>query len=265
MVSEKSIIRVSRKSRMEIIGRGFSLVEILVVVGVLAILLLLMIGGFSKANAVSLSTRCLANLRASGAAISLFASENQGVIVLNVYGSGMKPSTRRWGDYVLGTASNSWDGKNNYRIDYTNGNRDAALCPAEAPQKFTSTGFTYGALFQPDENDPYTFRDLSLIDSTVLIGSATIHAVRLSTMDDPANYWLLGDSYTNSSLYQSQIYLIRIKNANDSAKVHLRHNGKANLLFADGSVRSLGPNELKNLKYNPIRHGFNEKHENITF
>jgi len=54
---------------------GFSLVEILVVIGIIGILVTLAMSGLTTAKAKSKSTRCVANLRQLAAACHLYASD----------------------------------------------------------------------------------------------------------------------------------------------------------------------------------------------
>lgn len=207
--------------------------------------------------------QCQANLRMCGGALMTFAADNEGLVILNIYGAGTSPSTRRWSDYVVGSMTGSWDGRQFPKIDYTNGNREGTRCPAVDTEKNYSTGYTYGAMLIPNDDDPYTTAPGNLVDGEKATGSVLIHAVRLSTMGDPANYWLLADSWTSNA--ERQIYLIRNKSVGETSKIHLRHNGRANMLFADGSIRSMGPRDLLNLRYNAIPYGYDENNQSVTF
>lgn len=243
--------------------KAFSLIEILVGITILSVLLLLLFFGGRRAINAAHNTRCQANLRMCAGAFMSFAADNNGVVILNVYASGTHPSTRRWADYLVGTMTGSWDGRQFPRIDYTGGNREGARCPAEDIGKNFSTGHSYGAMLVPNEDDPYTIAPGDLFDWDKASGSPRIHAVRLTTMGDAMNYWLIADSWASS--YERQIYIIRNQNVGESSKIHLRHNGKANMLFADGSVRSMGPKALLDLRYNALPYGYNENKESISF
>src|SRR4051794_15972074 len=57
---------------------GFSLVEVLVVVGIIGILLAILVPVFAKVRNSSRSVQCLSNLRQIGAAFQSYAMTNQG-------------------------------------------------------------------------------------------------------------------------------------------------------------------------------------------
>jgi prepilin-type N-terminal cleavage/methylation domain-containing protein len=58
-------------------GTGFTLVELLVVIGILAVLVALLLPALSKARASSQSVGCLSNLRQIMMAFHLYAGENR--------------------------------------------------------------------------------------------------------------------------------------------------------------------------------------------
>jgi prepilin-type N-terminal cleavage/methylation domain-containing protein/prepilin-type processing-associated H-X9-DG protein len=60
--------------------RGFTLVEILVVIGLIAVLIAILLPALSAARAHALSLKCAANLRALGQAMQLYANDNHGYV-----------------------------------------------------------------------------------------------------------------------------------------------------------------------------------------
>ena len=60
---------------------AFTLVELLVVIGIIAVLVALLLPALSKARADANRTKCLANLRSMQVAQALYASENRGYLV----------------------------------------------------------------------------------------------------------------------------------------------------------------------------------------
>ena len=65
---------MSRKSR------GFTLVELLVVIGIIALLISILLPVLGKVRSAANSTKCLANLRTVGQAMVIYTNENKGAI-----------------------------------------------------------------------------------------------------------------------------------------------------------------------------------------
>src|SRR5438034_1315822 len=59
------------------LGRGFSLVELLVVIGIIAVLVALLLPVAAKAREQSRRTKCLANLRTIGQQMFMYANVNR--------------------------------------------------------------------------------------------------------------------------------------------------------------------------------------------
>jgi prepilin-type N-terminal cleavage/methylation domain-containing protein/prepilin-type processing-associated H-X9-DG protein len=71
---------------------AFTLVELLVVIGIIALLISILLVTLSRAQEKSRQTACLSNLRQLGAALILYANENRGYLP-----NGNPPKT--WDDY----------------------------------------------------------------------------------------------------------------------------------------------------------------------
>ena len=78
---------------------GFTLVELLVVIGIIALLISILLPSLNRARETANRVKCASNLRQIGTAIQLYANENRGAFPRTAYSAGLTTAT--WGTPYL--------------------------------------------------------------------------------------------------------------------------------------------------------------------
>lgn len=221
---------------------GFTLIELLVVVAIIAVLVALLLPALAQAREKAKQTVCISRQQQIGVAMQLYAADYHSAVLLQKhiprYGILV-----RWVQALDGGRSGMLLGGTNptttvyLNVDDT---YEVARCPttpySDSPTSRAS--YTYGSHCQPD---PVASVPMPNTDPNVS------SMVKLDRIPDPANFWLIGDSWNLES--QSQWYMIQLGDAYGRASVNLCHSQRANLLMSDGHVESLGTSKLKRLGF----------------
>lgn len=200
---------------------GFTLIELLVVIAIIAILAAMLLPALSKAREKARQTACISNLKQLGLAELMYAQDNDG-----------------WATPVISAASLGviWTAmlyNNGYVPVPTIGASSVLVCPSFPPKSFLDDGKCYAIRRFPNDST-VAFR----IDASPVKDSGG------AGWGSPTDFLLMCDSYSTTSLNQYICVTPDGSEPSTDIRIHARHSGKANVLFADGHVASLGKTDL---------------------
>lgn len=223
--------------------RGFTLVELLVVIGVIAILIAMLLPALQKAREQALAVRCLSNFRQFGQYAYLYASDHNGVIPQG-YSSGAKAEAKWvyvdhfWSKFFLDSSST--------RYAMLLGNK--LTCPKNGPSSPPFAVITHGG-------NPGEFSTKPWGEST---GHPTLlfRGIRMGSVRNASSYALAADSAEESTGVQAlrreyppaaTAFALNgnIGPGGQQRYVWIAHDKRANVLFLDGHAASLTAKEMQ--------------------
>jgi len=214
---------------MERRRKGFTLIELLVVIAIIAVLAAILFPVFAKAREKAKQTKCINNLRQCSTAFAMYAQD--------------------WDGWVMG--HNDGGGVNMYwpMCLYNSGylgSLKVVVCPSQKPYYWDTSDIsrqyhTYG--WHREYN--------SLYPSFIAPNPPNVYNcfVNLYKIDKPEQFITIADSIhtttsSSSSHYRKQFYCFNFSGTS-SGVIHLRHNGLASCVFADGHVAACDKGKIK--------------------
>jgi len=221
--------------RLRDAGRaGLSLVELLVVTGIIGVLAALLTAGIGYAWKAANQASCVSRLRQIGVALQQHANDHDQMVLLYSY----TPATE-----TTSASAIEWS---EMLADY--GLRMADChCPSWPVKNKKSTYTTLGRRGSADISSSLILRGYA---GTAVGGASWLY---LNRIPQRSRYVFWADSVFplgsgSAARAGEQAYSFRLDGVKAGEQgVHLRHNGKANVGFLDGHVETLNPAGLRDI------------------
>ncbi len=219
--------------RYKTLHNNFTLIELMIVIGIIGILMTMLAPSLGRARASAIQAQCSSNMRQCVNALMMYADTNSGW--MTTYG----PATTGWYRQpgipaILGFSMPVEPLKpNSYRA--------VTLCPAGIDEGVEWVGnIAYGAPFFALNPNDYADENFERVINK------SEQYVRLHGITDASNYVLLADSAYTKFEGRKQVepgaQCIHFSRRDEGAASPInsavceRHNGLGNLAFADGHV-----------------------------
>jgi prepilin-type N-terminal cleavage/methylation domain-containing protein/prepilin-type processing-associated H-X9-DG protein len=197
-----------RKPRSRV---GFTLVELLVVIGIIALLISILLPALNKARESANQTKCMSNLRTIGQGLALYCAENKGVLpaaYMYEFVNGQQPNAAvagyvHWSSYLYGDRS-----KRGTLAAYQSAQGwDAFVCPS-----FNNGGLAPTNTFQTNIDAGVSVESPGVIDQQAPRLSYTVNEVLM-----PRNKFVIGFQGTTERPYS----LVKASSVKGSARTIL--------------------------------------------
>ncbi|HZL36409.1 MAG TPA: type II secretion system protein [Tepidisphaeraceae bacterium] len=221
----------TRKSRC----RAFTLVELLVVIGILAVLIGILIPVLAHSREGAKQVKCLSNLQNLGAALTAYASDN-----FEHYPSGAPYSSLQPDDWIFWEPGRNLQSSAVARYLSHPVNRSVFLCPSDDT--------SYRARANPSQYGPYLY-SYSMNDQMDRIGLAQVHSPARKLLLLEEDQATIDDGYCTPE--PSEINLLAIRHDpnrrnpdNSGNGLSLNGNARGNANFCDGHAEFADRNTI---------------------
>jgi prepilin-type N-terminal cleavage/methylation domain-containing protein/prepilin-type processing-associated H-X9-DG protein len=232
--------------------RGFTLVELLVVIGIIAVLISLLLPALNKAQRAAQGVQCESNMRQIGTLLQMYGADNQ--YRVPIPSQHVLPSNgfMAWTSWLTGQ-SNEVNGSGvlvplfKCQI-YTKATSNLLACPSEFPENFnlgSGAYYSYGLLYGGTVSGVNASKTWIIADSAGNQIYQNLNKVpRSAQMPWLADTVIYGGIDSGRQWYYFLGGSSVVSAGGGSIGIHMRHNNQANILFYDGHVDSLGSGDL---------------------
>ncbi len=245
--------------------RGFTLVELLVVIGIIAALIAMLMPALRTARRAAMSVNCGSNLRQCYLGFQLYAHDNGGAIPIYRSNGG---AIQMWTYFLMLGYSSTDQPTGKYYVK-----NKASLCP-ESPNYATLLGWSdtdlnlgvrsYGVFCSDDGS---SVQDLRGFTRRRTLGTNwDFYYQRPTSLRPPASQVImLADSLRDPNdtvhvVSQCGSFRDQIEGPRNAGRIHTVHGtgeGRANVAFYDGHVESMTGPDLRNRTASRIKKIYN--------